>query len=1134
MIQIFGLLFFIILICLIYLYYQGKISRNIPLIFMFFLILIIPFTYLETNKINVESYSNYDQIMNSSLDIFYTNRNSKERTIDQLKKIKLIDNPIQTVLVKKDIKPITITIYTKYYTPYISINITSEDKNENVYTNFSNVIAYTYITEDDLFNKDYDKIKSNIKQTYSLKELTDELGKIPSNASNSYIIIIGNNGHYLHTPDVTADVKRLLVDKFKFGSWVNDSWWYTGAFIVLLSKSNDVYTKIADKATRQNEFISITQNIIADSLQVESNGGPEFTKIATNDKFIKITDDPLIKSKINIISPSIANTDYAISFTSENNESFVYLSSRKLANKDEVTLYAKSPKNDIGPTSTTYLDTQRPQFWSFEPVSQIVTTPLIVFIRTYSRPYFYLDAELENGVMVLKASRFKAGLRQQWEFIQQGTTGFIYKIRHLKSGMYLAYSDFDGYLYKDDGSVFLTKSDKYTWNIKQILENQVNKNIIENFEGFEPTRQNTFQGMEVPADYGSVADPSWKISGNVKGKNIVIESKGRTVWEDSYSPIWSGKWIYYGTVASYKATLDINKVKFLIIKIDANGNGIVEDEFLNFKMNVINAGANILTGIIPSGDYSGYRATLKLIPTDLKYSDPLKPFPVKMRYFIEKNNTTLNLSSGNIYNMEGYSTKFVGDKLILSNFLEASGIQTDANLAFSKKTLNEINDSIKEQQIPKFEIFEDTNCVYGRLYNGYKQDGSRNDYKYLGKFNSYEECAKSPNIPANAKAIAYHNDNIVGWAQQCFSINDNNTKKSNENYAVCGVRIVPKIMYGPWITKQQEVEVRKLGNRKIVYIIYDDEYTKMVSSDGQEKYYKGTINQFNKDDWDKYSKTDGGKYLLKDINVVVYEHGNYQGRSLELGVGYYDNNYLVGKGFNDNISSIIVPPELLVEGWEDNHGAGRKWVFNSNTNWVGNDANDRISTLVVKKKVISNTWNVIWKADIGYINFSIDDNKKIAFHFNIRETTTVINTYDEGWQEAKYIQNFHSLRRPINFEISFNVSTGFTVVYQGNKENERIVANFPNRLNVPNANIFTITSSDNITISFKNPEKRPVPPCPQGWYQSGNQCLQICKLNCQSRHSDGTCICNSGGCNQNCNYGTFSCLNNKCTRDASF
>ena len=86
-----------------------------------------------------------------------------------------------------------------------------------------------------------------------------------------------------------------------------------------------------------------------------------------------------------------------------------------------------------------------------------------------------------------------------------------------------------------------------------------------------------------------------------------------------------------------------------------------------------------------------------MIPTDLKYSDPSKPFPVKMRYFVQKKSTILNLSSGDLNNMNGYSTKFVGDKLILSNFLEASGIQTDPNLAFSKVNLQKINQNIIEQ-----------------------------------------------------------------------------------------------------------------------------------------------------------------------------------------------------------------------------------------------------------------------------------------------------------------------------------------------------------------------------------------------------------------------------------------------------
>jgi hypothetical protein len=672
MIKIFGLLFFIILICLIYLHYQGKISSNIPIIFMFFLILIIPFTYLETNKKNIENYSSYDQIMNSSLDIYYTNQKSKERILNELKKVKLIDNPIQTVLVQKDIKPIVLSINVKYYTPYIGINILTT--NTNIYTNFSNQIILTYITNTDLFDEKYDNIKTRVKDFNDLGTLNTAISAVPN---DTYILIVGNNlAPFKNANQTTRD---SFINTFKFPSAIN-SLSSSGSFIVILSKSTNSYTLINQKFTTNNNFIYITQNLIADSAYFKDNGGEQFKLEATRDSFDPISTDELIRSKINIISP--VNSNYSLSFNAENNESFVYLSSRQLSN--QVVLYDDSKK------SSTYLDTQKPQLWSFEPVTQIVTSPLLVFIRTYSRPYFYLDAELENGAMVLKASRFKAALRQQWEIIRDNLN---YKIRHLKSGMYLGWSDFDGYLYKDDGSVFLSKSSNYIWNIKKILESNINRNIIESFEADRP---NLLQTTENPADFGSVENPSWNISEN-------INSKGRTIWDPSYSSIWSGNWIYKGTVETYKATLDINNVKFLIIKMDQNGDGIVEDEYYKFKMNVINAGSNIITGIIPSGVYKGYRAILKMIPTDLKYSDPSKPFPIKMRYFIQKNSTIFNLSSGDIKNMNGYSTKFVGDKLILSNFLEASGIQTDPNLAFSKENLQKINENIREQtSIPSY------------------------------------------------------------------------------------------------------------------------------------------------------------------------------------------------------------------------------------------------------------------------------------------------------------------------------------------------------------------------------------------------------------------------------------------------
>jgi hypothetical protein len=77
---------------------------------------------------------------------------------------------------------------------------------------------------------------------------------------------------------------------------------------------------------------------------------------------------------------------------------------------------------------------------------------------------------------------------------------------------------------------------------------------------------------------------------------------------------------------------------------------------------------------------------------------------------------------------------------------------------------------------------------------------------------------------------------------------------------------------------------------------------------------------------------------------------------------------------------------------------------------------------------------------------------------------TVMNTYVNGsWggEVDRTITQFHSAPRPINFTISFNAAIGFTITYQG-----VVIAIFPNRLNISNANIFRITtSSPKIQIS---------------------------------------------------------------------
>ena len=105
----------------------------------------------------------------------------------------------------------------------------------------------------------------------------------------------------------------------------------------------------------------------------------------------------------------------------------------------------------------------------------------------------------------------------------------------------------------------------------------------------------------------------------------------------------------------------------------------------------------------------------------------------------------------------------------------------------SSKNMGTCSSSSGQMSGLSFQKLENTNCVGGRLYNGFRKDGSKDDYKYLGDFNSYEECLSSPNIPATAKAITYHNDKINGWAKQCFSINDTKTRYPNQNYATCGI-----------------------------------------------------------------------------------------------------------------------------------------------------------------------------------------------------------------------------------------------------------------------------------------------------------------------------------------------------------
>lgn len=93
---------------------------------------------------------------------------------------------------------------------------------------------------------------------------------------------------------------------------------------------------------------------------------------------------------------------------------------------------------------------------------------------------------------------------------------------------------------------------------------------------------------------------------------------------------------------------------------------------------------------------------------------------------------------------------------------------------------------VNNSQNLKFEKIDNVNCIYGR---GTTPRVSSSTFKYIGDFDTYEECAQSSNIDPNAKAITYHKDNAGEWSRQCYSVNDTFVQTPNQNYATCGILI---------------------------------------------------------------------------------------------------------------------------------------------------------------------------------------------------------------------------------------------------------------------------------------------------------------------------------------------------------
>ena len=98
-----------------------------------------------------------------------------------------------------------------------------------------------------------------------------------------------------------------------------------------------------------------------------------------------------------------------------------------------------------------------------------------------------------------------------------------------------------------------------------------------------------------------------------------------------------------------------------------------------------------------------------------------------------------------------------------------------------------------------------------------------------------------------------------------------------------------------------------------------------------------------------------GDSTSSDAKASFYEHSNYGGWSVSLGVGSYNYSDILAAGIkNDAISSLKVPSGYKVTLCNDADFKGSSKDFTSDASYVGDDLNDKTSSIKIEKIGSSN------------------------------------------------------------------------------------------------------------------------------------------------------------------------------------
>ena len=630
MIIIFGTIILIVLVIFVILAINNQIDYKIPILFMFFVLVSAPFVHLDKNIVQLEKFTN------SSLDIYYLNQkktkasecnecagicDDEEQVGNKNENYVPLLDPLKLNLEKKKLKSIMIErliVKRDYFD--CSINRQTFDNEDPL----------------NLIQVDIEgKIKHRVlKNRFEIDKVFD------STKDNTYIILITFGKLTIQNPELNLDIDSKSDNS-------------TSIFIVF--KTNDEYKFIL----KQENAVGLSH---LHGYKLFNNR--EFQMIdfqgKIHDKTVKLESDKKYIYKNSMISSHNTKIKQYLVFSNENNQSFVYLS----GNQDNIELYdyKKTDGNEI--VDITLLNTHNPQQWDVEFVLANFGGNNF-YIKTSSYPTFYLEV-VDNEI---KMNMYKGGANQYWKLEKMAGEN-LFTIQHSKTGMFLSYQMSDGYLYKNNGSVYLTE-EGMNWNIE--ANTIIDKSITIN--------DNDWIEITSPDDFVNEGNPIFVLKGKVNGKMINLSSKGRTTWDQKYSPIWNGEYIYYGTVA--------NNNNYLRIKLDKNGNGTVQDPYLGITINIVNIGADILYGRIKKGSLNGidlrnFTVILEMVPEKYEYKGLKESYPVKIRYLLIGDNKIYSLGSSSLDNLDSYATKKDGNIVIYSNLLEAKGIQVDTKLSTPK------------------------------------------------------------------------------------------------------------------------------------------------------------------------------------------------------------------------------------------------------------------------------------------------------------------------------------------------------------------------------------------------------------------------------------------------------------------